>query len=478
MGQRPLVAATSILGLAVGIGACAVSWTLIEAVLLRPYGLEDVDRLVVVTEADAARNQPLIEVSYLNFLDWQREARTFESMAALGSQHWPALAKIGADMVPLATRGVTATFFPVLGVGAILGRTFDARDAAASVPPPLILSHRLWQSRFNGRTSIVGEKVFLDGTDHLVIGVMPAGFAFPDDPDAWVSVERILGEAFQGMPVDQQRKVGVLEVLGKRQPSRSNEDVRAELTAIVHGLQQRYSPTGSTTIGAAITPFASVIVGRLGERLWIALGMSAAVLLLACANVAAARTAHLKERSVELTTRLFLGSTRTRLASELAAETVPLIVCGALASAVVWLLLIDLLSPSTSIRASGVTLRDRWLATVVFVLGGAVVNWCAVGVWPAFAASRRTGDPGGGSTRVVARASRIGVPLLFGQAALAIAVVAVAGAAVQTFQRLSSIDFGFATRGVTLVDFSLPAWKYRQPSRGPGESQSAAIAAA
>ena len=92
--------------LSVGLAACTAAWTLVDAACSRPFGLRDSERLVVLWESDRARNQPLIEVSYLNFLDWQREARSLESMAAFGSQHWPALARIGAEMVPLTTRGI------------------------------------------------------------------------------------------------------------------------------------------------------------------------------------------------------------------------------------------------------------------------------------------------------------------------------------------------------------------------------------
>jgi putative ABC transport system permease protein len=460
--RRPLVSVSSALCLAIGIAAATAAWTLIDAAILRPYGLADTHRLIVVSETDPVRKQPLIEVSYLNFVDWQRAARTVESMAAFGSQHWPALARIGTEMVPLTTRGVTVTFFPVLGVQPSLGRNFEAGDARPNAPPPIMLSHRLWQTRFGARPSIVGQKIFVDGTDHLVVGVMPAGFAYPDDPDAWVSVERILGEAFQRMPIDQQRNVGVLEVLGKRTTVAGNREVRDELTTIVQGLRRQYSPSSAdVTVAASVTPFTEVVVGRLGQRLWIALGMSAAVFLLACANVAATRMALLRERAGELTARLFLGASRRHLFQELATESVPLVVISAVSAALVWLGLVQLLSTSASITTSGMSLHDHRVAAIAFIAGLTLVSWGLVGVWPALAVSRHSARSAEqGTTRIVPGAARIGAPLLFAQAALAIVVVALAGTAVQTFNRLSRIDFGFATRGVTLVDFSLPGWKY------------------
>ena len=466
MVRRPVVSLTSALCLAVGLAACTAAWTLLDAVVFRPFGLRESHRLVVVWETDPARGQDLIEVSHLNFLDWQRESRTVESMATFGSQHWPALARLGPEMVPLATRGVSATFFDVVGVRPILGRTFEVRDAQPAEPPPLILSHRLWRTRFAAQPAIVGQTVFLDGVDHVIVGVMPAGFAYPDDPDAWVSVERVLGEAFQNMPVDQQRRIGVLEVLAKRSAQASNNDVRAELTTIIRALARRYSPaTTDATIAAEVTPFSEVVVGRLGQRLWIAFGMSVAVLLLACANVAAARVAHLRERAVELGARLFLGATAGRLVRQLAWECIPISIAGAVLAALLWAALVNVLSSSTPIGASGVTLSDRWPVFAVVLVVLAVVSWSLVGGLPSIGAVRWSAmQSTHGAGRVVSGTGRIGAPLLFGQAALAIAVVTLSGATLQTFQRLSGIDLGFSTSGVTLVDFALPAWKYKTPA--------------
>ena len=127
MLRRPLTSTTSALCLGLGIAACAVAWTLLDATILRPFGLANSNRLVVLWEADQSRGHDLIEVSHLNFLDWQRESKTLESMAAFGSSHWPALARIGLETVPLAQRGVSGNFFATLGIQPALGRDFAPR---------------------------------------------------------------------------------------------------------------------------------------------------------------------------------------------------------------------------------------------------------------------------------------------------------------------------------------------------------------
>ena len=460
--KRPLVSLLSALCLGLGLAATAVAWTLLDAGVLRPFGLGDPGRLLVVWESDPARNQPLIEVSYLNFVDWQRDARTVESMAAFGSQHWPGLARIGGHTVTLALRGVSTDFFPTLGVEVAAGRNFDPADARAETPPPLMLSHRLWQTHFNGARDIVGQRVFIDGADHVVIGVMPRGFAYPDDPDAWVSVERVLGEAFQSMPVSQQRMIGVLEVLVRRKAVSSADQVQTELTGIIQSLQRQHSSSATdVTTVAAVTKLTDALLGRLGARVWIALAMSVAVFLLACTNVAAVRVAQLRERAAELAARLFLGASRVRLVRDLSAEAIPLVLIGAALAGAASFALVRLLSASTAISQSGVDLASHAAATAAWLIALTAFCFVLTGVVPALVAARqRLADAQLSSARVTWRASRIGTPLLMGQAATAIAVVALAGVAVDMFARLSRIDVGFATTGVTLVDLAVPGWKY------------------
>lgn len=276
--RRPLATAASALCLGLGIAACATAWSLIHVAILRPFGLPSADGLVVVWEADPARGHPLIEVSLLNFLDWQREARTLESMAAFGSSHWPALARIGDETVPIAARGVSVSFFSTLGVRPVLGRDFVASDARSDQLAPIVLSDRVWRTRFGGDPSVIGRQLFVDGSNARIVGVMPPGFAFPDDPDAWISAERVLEQAFREMPLDGQRRVGVLEVVGRRHAWAAADEVRAELSRIVADLRRRHQ-AADTTVVAEVRPLPDVLLGAIGSRLWLALAMATAVFL-------------------------------------------------------------------------------------------------------------------------------------------------------------------------------------------------------
>lgn len=460
MVRRPVSSLASASALALGLAASALAWTLIDAAILNPFGLPAGDELVVLRETDAARREQLIEVSLPNFHDWQREARTVSSLAAFGSSHWPTLARIGDETISLAVRAVTTAFFPTLGAAPVLGRGFAATDVSNVAPPPVVLSHRLWHSRWGGSPDVVGRTLVLDGSHHTIVGVMPRGFAFPDDPDVWVSVERVLAAAFDGVPEPQQRMIGVLDVLGRRQRGATNGDVERELTGIASALwlRHRSEPRQAAVV---VTPFADVIMGRLGARLWIALAMAIAVLLFACANVAAVRLAELRERAGELAARLCLGATRRRLARQLALESLGLAAAAAVIAPVVWLALLTIMAESTVIADSGVQLADYGRAAALTIGLLLVVVWILVGLVPALLSARL--DIAGarlGAGRTVPRSSRIGAPLLFAQAAGAVVVVAVAAAALQAFERLSRSDVGFATDRVTLVDVGLPDWKY------------------
>ena len=267
-------------------------------------------------------------------------------------------------------------------------------------------------------------------------------------------------DAFKGMPLDAQRQVGILEVIGRRQAQASNADVRIELTSIARALRTRYhEPDDSVSV--AVSSYADVLFGRLGSRLWIALALAAVVLLFAIANVTAVRLAHLRERSSELTARLFLGASRPRLTTDLAIEAVPLVGASLAIGWLVRLAIITLLSRASVVADSGATLdADRWSAGLALVLLG-VPAWMILGPITAWLASKRLGAEGlVHSPRVARGFSVVGSPLVLGQAALAIACIAVAGAALQTFARLSRTDVGFSTAGVTLVDVSVPGWKY------------------
>ncbi len=465
IGRRPGAGIVSVLCLALGVGASATAFTLLDAAVFRPYQLPGVANLVVLWESDSSRPRDLIEVSLLNFQDWEKRATGFGSMAAFASSHWPGIGRVpGSDAFPIAPRAVSRGFFRTLGAKPLAGRDVNADDVALSVPPPVILSHGLWQTRFGGDANAIGSPLLIDNEEHRVIGVMPRDFAFPDAPDVWISVERTLGRAFAEMPLPQQRMVGVLEVVGRLRAGVSSVDGARELTQIAGALRLEHSPK-SAAVAVVSSPFSEFVLGRLGARLWIALAMAAAVLLFASVNVAALRLAHLRERAGELAARLCLGATRARLAGEVAAEGTALVAMSLPAALAVCAGLEAWLRQIPVVEASGIDLAGARpvLIAAAAVLG--VVAWIIVSAAPSLVSVQRIDVTDVRLiNRTVTRGSRLTASLLIVQAAVAICLVAAAAGAFRAFARLAATDVGFSRSGVTTIDVAVPDWKYSTPA--------------
>jgi putative ABC transport system permease protein len=242
----------AIVCLASGMGASAMALALADATLVRPYGLPRAADLVVLWESDPGRPDDLIEISLPTFQDWERQVTSFASIAAFGSSHWPGIGRARGESFAIAPRAVSRRFFQTLGRGPLLGRDFTAADLSPANPPPAILSHGVWMSRFGGSPTVLGESLVIDNEVHQIVGVMPRGFAFPDAPDVWISVERALARAFEssGTSTTEQRAVGVLQAVGRLEGGRCRQHALSELNAIEIAIGQEYA--GSTTTDAVL----------------------------------------------------------------------------------------------------------------------------------------------------------------------------------------------------------------------------------
>ncbi len=389
--EQPVASFVSIACLAAGIAATAAALTLTDAAVLRPYGIRGAGSLVVLWQSDLARSQDLIEMSLPNFRDWAERAQSFDSMAAFGSSHWPGIARAGGESFAIAPRAVSRRFFQTLGRQPLAGRDFSEHDLLESTIAPVMLSHALWAARFNASPDAVGRTMFIDNKEHRVIGVMPRGFAFPEAPDVWILVERALGDVFRenAMPPDQQRALGVLQAIGRMRQGVSRTAALAELTMIEHAIAQEHKLSGAP-LTPVLTPFAEVVVGRLGARLWIAVVMTAAVLLFACFNVASLRAAQLRGRAGELAVRLCLGASRGTLATQLLSETVPLVAISLVAAFILARGLEAWLGEVPAISASGLVLTEfrATAAIAVAVLG--FVAGVVISIVPALMTWRST----------------------------------------------------------------------------------------
>ncbi|MGH8187316.1 MAG: ABC transporter permease, partial [Steroidobacteraceae bacterium] len=299
----PRVTAAALLSLALGIGATAAIFTVVNAVILRPLAFVEPSRLVAVWETSADNDRRWVAPA--NFLDWRRDARSFTQLAAYD---WysvnltgrrpsradgalrPGLAgaSAAADERPerLRAGSVSGNFFSTLGVSAALGRTFTSAHDAPGSEPAVMLAHGAWQRLFGGNPNALGTTLMIDSRPHTLIGVLPQSFDFlGPDLEVITSGDRGIPNSFP-IPTDltQVRDSHVIYVVGRLAPSASVEQAQAEMTTIMRGLERTY-PQTNTGLGARVVPLHEDVVAESRTALLLLLGSVGFLLLIACVNV-------------------------------------------------------------------------------------------------------------------------------------------------------------------------------------------------
>jgi hypothetical protein len=207
--------------LALGLGANVAIFAVTHAVLLRPLPFPDQQALVIMWERDERRNQPVWEVSYRNFVDWESQNASFSHLAAIGSINWSLrlMQKDGPVILPFAA--VSGSFFDLIGTGAALGRGLTRADGQRSSPVVAVLSHSAWRNQFASDPNVIGRSAMIDPGTGLraftVVGVMPPEFDFPRGVAAWLPLAPVLAgfSAQSGFDTLEARAFGVLYVLGR-----------------------------------------------------------------------------------------------------------------------------------------------------------------------------------------------------------------------------------------------------------------------
>jgi putative ABC transport system permease protein len=451
--KAPGFALAAIVAMALGIGANTAIFTVVKQVLLQPLPYPDPGRIVDVNEYTRGR---ATAVSPPNGRDWRNGTQTLEALSFYNEQ---VLTLTGQGEPTRVGAGVVdARLIGVMHTAPLAGRAFTEDDMRPAARKVAILGYGLWQRVFGGDRGIVSRQIMLEGELYEIVGVMPRGFDFPDGSDAWIPLQ--LNESAYG---DNQRGAHYLGAVGRLRPGVTAEQASGDLDRIEQQLARRF-PTKIEGYTVAAVPLLASMVDSVQRPLMILFGAVAFVLLIACVNVSNLLLARATTRTGEIAVRSALGAGRGRLIRQLLAESVVLSLAGGAAGLLIasWgVKALMAVAPADLPRASDVHIDAAVLAfsVAISLLAGIVF-----GAAPAMIASRpdltvflrdagRDGHAGGSRRRL--RAALVTV-----QVALALALLAGAGLAIRSFQRLTHVDPGFRTANVLTFDISLPEAPY------------------
>ena len=455
--KNPGFAAVAIIALALGIGANAAIFSVVNTVLLRSLPYPEPDRLMVLRETKLPQF-PEFSISPGNFLDWQRQNTVFEKLAAIQSSAYN-FTSDGTDPERLRGARVSAGLFEMLGATPALGRTFRG-DEDQPGQNLAILSNALWKRRFSSDPNIVGQSITLSATSYTIIGVMPRSFQFPDrDTELWTPVGFSAAQA-------QQHGSHYLSVIGRLNPGVTLAQAGAEMSAIAGRLAEQYSGSNAGW-DVNIVPMQEYDVRDIKPALLILLGAVALVLLIACANVANLLLARATARQKEIAIRTALGASRWRVVRQLLTESVLLALAGGAVGLLLALWGTDLLlalAPEDLPRVKDVALDG---GVIAFTLSVTLLTGIIFGLAPAWQASRpnlnETLKEGGRGT--TGGHHRVRGSLVVTEVALALVLLVGAGLLIRSFYRLQQVNPGFNTKNALAVTLSLPGKKYAQPDQ-------------
>jgi predicted permease len=464
MAQRPGFTAIILLTMALGIGANAAIFSVLDAVLLRPLPYNQPERLIKVwtrfTGIGAPNDQNWVSAPELR--DLQQLNHSFSDLAAVSGGSF----NLGIKGSPQRVVGaaVTPNLFSMLGVQPQFGRNFLPEEAQPGRDHEVILSHEIWHRVFAANPNIVGTTIRIDGAPYSVIGIMPPGFAYPDESEIWGPL------AFSPDDLSENsRGSHGLEVLGRIKPGLSLAQVQSDMDRVSRTMIEQHAsyPYNKFNFGIILHPLLEETVGDVKPSLMVLMAAVGLVLLIACANIANLMLTRSTERQQEMETRLALGATGSRLARQLITESVALALAGGLIGlAITPLILRGLvnLAEKTLPRAvhTSIDLRALALTAAVSILTGVLF-----GLAPALQASRKRNFDvlKSGRNTEGKRPRRLRNILVICETAFSLLLVAGAGLLIRSFEQILKVDPGFRPDNVLTLRVSLPDATYSKPEQ-------------
>ncbi|HYO82189.1 MAG TPA: ABC transporter permease, partial [Bryobacteraceae bacterium] len=375
--STPGYTAAAVLVLALGIGANAAIFSMIDALVLRPLQLPRQERLVAVLETEPYQVGPWNELAPRTFRDWKSQSRSFELFAA---GHTTDLNLSAGGPPEYVTGGrVSTEFFAVMGVQPVLGRFFTAEETADDPRPVAVLSHDLWRTRFHGDPLVIGRRIRINARDYTVVGVAPRAVVLPQAAQIWLPLELTASQRAD-------RTSFTLYGFAVLKAGVTLQQANAEISAIAARIATEY-PDTNTGRGGQVIPLRRFVAGITRNILLLQLGGVIFVLAIACANVANLQLAQSAARRKEIAMRLALGASGARLLRQLLTESVVLALTGAAVAVLFASWALDLIRTSMPVEVERFipgwsTIGLDWRA-FIFALGVALLCGVLTGIAPA-----------------------------------------------------------------------------------------------
>jgi putative ABC transport system permease protein len=448
--KSPAFTLVALVTLALGIGVNTAMFSVANAVLWRSLPFPDAARIVWVGEVDRSNQDNAWGASYLNFRDWQARSHCFDSLAGILRDE--RVLRQSAEPSRVSGAAVTRDYFEVLGVQPATGRVFDAADEKPGSAPVIVLSDRMWRRRFGADPAMVGRTIHFDDLAATVIGIMPDRFESLLPSEYWVPLGQVIDPYFAT-----HRAVWVLTSIGRLRQGQTAAAAQNETEGIMRQIRQEH-PEVNRDFVMRVNPLQSQLSRDLRPALLALLGAVAAVLLIACANLAGLMAVRAASRGREMAIRSALGAGRQRMIRQLLTECATLTLAGGLAGiglafwatrGLQWL--------SKDPRLLKVAID---LPVLLFAFGATLMTSLLFGVAPAIQAARidaaealKSGPRlGGGPRRAFARQV-----LVVAQVALCLVLLVGAGLLFRSFRRVLDVDPGFKADHLASMRIELPA---------------------
>ncbi len=456
--KSPGFAAATIVTLAIAIGANTAMFSFLYGVVLQPLPFPNAERVVRVWETDRHNSSFREGASNPDLEDWKKQQTVFTGLAGM-NRNAMNLTASNADAERITVLGVSGNYFDVLGVKPLDGRTFVANDDRNGTSPVAIISDALAQRRF-GTVKASGRTVALDGRSFEVVGVVPESISVSSGTfDAWIPLTIAL------YPFTDVRGAHSVSVIGRLKDGVSLARAQNEMDVIAARLARQY-PDDNVGRGANVEPVLDALVSDSRPRLFILSAAVAAVLLIACINIAGLMLARGDARGREIAIRASLGASRGRIVRQLLSESLLIaLIGGTFGIALAWWGTKALLAIAPDLpRDQSIHVN---LPVLLFAAGGALLSAVLFGVIPAIRSSSVRPSSALGTARGVLRGARSagrGV-LVVTEMALAVILVIGAGVLLKSFAKLMAVDVGMKTGQVVTFSMSIPEAKYPTPAR-------------